>query len=102
MSTLTARSVASANGEDGETMDKIGMTKDVMFVGDYFTLITSVQPEESLRQDGESDDDFAVRVACVLFAEYYGWDVLGASNEVGVVERDGDGTPDGEDEGEDG
>jgi len=80
-------------------MDAIPMTKDVMFIGDYFTLITSVQPDESLRQDGESDDDFAVRVASVLFTEYYGWDVLEASNEIGVIDRDG--TPE-EQEPEDG
>jgi hypothetical protein len=79
-------------------MDAIPMTKDVMFVGEYFSLITSVQPDESLREDGEADDDFAIRVASVLFAEYYGWDVLEVSKEVGVIDRD----PNGDVEGEDG
>jgi hypothetical protein len=68
-------------------MDAIPNTKDVMFVGDYFTLITSVQLEERLREKDESDEDFAIRLASVWLGEYYGWDVLKASNEVGVVER---------------
>lgn len=68
-------------------MDEIPNDKDVMFVGDYFTLITSVRLDERLRNDGEEDDDFAIRLASVLLGEYYGWDVLEVANEVGVVER---------------
>ena len=69
-------------------MDEIPNTKDVMFVGEYFTLITSVQLDERLRTaEDEDDDDFAIRLASVWLGEYYGWDVLEASNEVGVVER---------------
>lgn len=69
-------------------MDEIPNTKDVIFVGDYFTLITSVQLDERLRSpEDENDDDFAIRLASVWLAEHYGWDVLEASNEVGVVER---------------
>ena len=79
-------------------MDAIPMTKDVLFVGEYFSLITSVQPDESLRNDGETDDDFAVRVASVLFTEYYGWDVLEVAHEIGVVDRDSDDTEEVEEE----
>jgi len=79
-------------------MDAIPMTKDVLFVGEYFSLITSVQPDESLRNDGETDDDFAVRVASVLFTEYYGWDVLEVAHEIGVVDRDPDDTEEVEQE----
>lgn len=69
-------------------MDAIPMNKDVMFVGEYFTLITSVQLDESLRTDEDKDDDaFAIRIASVWLGEYYGWDLLGASKEVGIVER---------------
>lgn len=69
-------------------MDEIPNTKDVIFVGDYFTLITSVQLDERLRSpEDENDDDFAIRLASVWLGEHYGWDVLEASNEVGVVER---------------
>lgn len=67
-------------------MDEIENNKTVMFVGDYFTMLTTVQLNESLRDDNESDDDLAVRMASVLFAEYYGWDVLEHANEVGIVE----------------
>lgn len=68
-------------------MDSVPDIRDVMFVGDYFTLITSVTLEERLRLDGESDDDFAIRLASMWLGEYYGWDVLSASKEVGLVER---------------
>lgn len=64
--------------------------KDVVFVGDYFTLIVSVNPDEKLREDGEGDEEFAVRIASVLFTEHYGWDVLEASNEIEVFDRDGE------------
>jgi hypothetical protein len=69
-------------------MDNIANARDVMFVGEYFTLITSVQLDERLRTDEDTDDDdFAIRLASVWLGEYYGWDVLEASKEVGVVER---------------
>jgi len=69
-------------------MDEIPNTRDVMFVGEYFTLVTSVQLDERLRTDEDKDDDdFAIRLASVWLGEYYGWDVLEASNEVGVLER---------------
>ena len=67
-------------------MDKIADTRTVMFVGDYFTLLTTVQLEEALRVENEDDDTFAVRLAAVWMGEHYGWDVLKASNEVGIVE----------------
>lgn len=67
-------------------MDEIKNTKTVMFVGDYFTMLTTVLLEEKLRDENESDEDFAIRLASVLFAEYYGWDVLENANEVGLVE----------------
>ena len=68
-------------------MDAIKDTWTVMFVGDYFTLLTTVQLEESLRLPEETDDDeFAVRLAATWMGEHYGWDVLAASNEVGIVD----------------
>jgi hypothetical protein len=69
-----------------KTIDEISLNKTVMFVGDYFTLLTTVKLEESLRVEGEVDDEFAIRLASVWMGEHYGWDVLEASNEVGVVE----------------
>lgn len=67
-------------------MDAIGDNRTVMFVGDYFTLLTTVRLEESLRTDDEDDDAFAVRLAALWMGEHYGWDVIAASNEVGIVE----------------
>jgi hypothetical protein len=70
-----------------KTIDEISLNKTVMFVGDYFTLLTTVKLEESLRVEGEVDDEFAIRLASVWMGEHYGWDVLEASNEVGIVEN---------------
>lgn len=69
-------------------MDQIQLTKNVMFVGDYFSLITTVVLKEELRNRFESDWDFAVRLASVWLQEHYGWDVAAVSNEIGVVEED--------------
>lgn len=69
-------------------MDQIKLTKDVMFVGDYFSLITTVVLEEESRNRFETDWDFAVRVASVWLQEHYGWDVAAVSNEIGVVAED--------------
>jgi len=72
-------------------LDTIANTKDVMFVGQYFTLVTSVALDERLRMpEDDGDDGFAIRLAAIWLGEHYGWDVLGASNEVGIVVRDGD------------
>ena len=67
-------------------VDKIDLTRNVMFIGDYFTLITTVAMPENLREDGESDEDFAVRLATVLMEEYYGWDIAEKANEIGVMD----------------
>lgn len=69
-----------------KTIDTIALSRTVMFTGDYFTLLTTVKLEEALRVEGEDDDEFAIRLAGIWMGEYYGWDVLGASNEAGVVE----------------
>lgn len=71
-------------------MDKIDLTKTVLFVGDYFSLMTTVVLDEKLREDEESDEDFAIRIAGVLLEEHYGWNVADVANEVGVVDEDED------------
>jgi hypothetical protein len=71
-------------------MDEINLSRTVMFVGDYFTLMTTVVLDEKLRQDGESDEDFAVRVASVFINEYYGFDVASVSNDIGIVDGEED------------
>lgn len=73
-----------------EPLDDIRLTKTVMFVGDYFTLMTTVVLEESLRDAEEEDDDFAIRLAGVFLKEHYGWDVPAVSNDIAIVEDEED------------
>lgn len=69
-------------------IDEIEVTRTVLFVGDYFALTTTVVLDEVLRNEDEDDDEFAIRIAGVLMEEYYGWDVLEKSNDIGVVDED--------------
>jgi len=71
-------------------MDEIEKTRTIMFVGDYFTLMTTIVLDEKLRNENESDNDFAVRVASIFMNEYYGFDVEAVSNSIGVVDENGD------------
>lgn len=66
-------------------IDDIPVIKEVMFVGEHFTLMTSVALDESLRKEGEADDDFAIRLASEGFSGFYGWDVRKHSLDVGVL-----------------
>lgn len=69
-------------------MDEIPMTRTVMFVGEYFTMLTTVALDERLRSPQDEDDDaFAIRLAAVWLGECYGWDMLAVSKEVGIVEE---------------
>jgi hypothetical protein len=70
-------------------MDTINLSRTVMFVGDYFTLMTTIVLDEKLRDENEADNDFAVRVASVFMNEYYGFDVASVSNDIGVVDEGG-------------
>lgn len=70
-------------------VDEILLSRTVMFVGDYFTLMTTVVLDEKLRDEDEGDNDFAVRVASIFMSEYYGFDVASVSNNIGVVDEDG-------------
>jgi hypothetical protein len=60
-----------------------------MFVGDFFTLMTTVVLDETIRNEGEDDNNFAVRLASVLMSEFYGFDVASVANSVGVVDENG-------------
>lgn len=73
-------------------IDEVTLSRTVMFVGDYFTMMTTVVLEESLRYEGEDDDDFAIRLATVFLSEYYGFDDLDSKSTVsiGVVDEDED------------
>lgn len=70
-------------------MDEITLSRTVMFVGDYFTLMTTVVLDEKLREEGESDNDFAVRVASIFMREYYNFDVEAVANSIGIVDENG-------------
>ena len=70
-------------------MDNILPSRTVMFVGDFFTLMTTIVLDETVRNEGEADNDFAVRLASVLMTEIYGFDVASVANNVGVVDEDG-------------
>lgn len=68
-------------------MDAIPVLKNVLFIGEYFSLMTTVSLREELRQPGEDDDDdFAVRMAKSVLEEFYGWDVASVSLEIGVTD----------------
>lgn len=67
-------------------VDAIDLTRNVMFVGDYFTLVTTVAMPEDLRGENESDEDFAVRLATTFMKDYYGWDMEAVSREIGVMD----------------
>ena len=69
------------------TIDEIELTRTVMYVGDYFTLVTTVALDEKLRNEDENDEDFAVRIANVLMEDYYGWNVADKSNHIGVMDN---------------
>jgi hypothetical protein len=60
-----------------------------MFVGDFFTLMTTIVLDETIRNEGEADNDFAVRLASVLMTQIYGFDVASVANSIGVVDEDG-------------
>lgn len=69
-------------------MDQIQLTKTVLFVGDYFSLMTTVTLLDELRLPDEQDDDYAVRLAGTFLKEHYGWDIAAVSNDAGVVDED--------------
>ena len=59
-----------------------------MFVGDYFTLMTTVVLDDNLRETNEDDRDFALRLASTFIKGHYGFDVEAVSNDIGVVDED--------------
>ena len=69
-------------------MDNILPSRTVMFVGDFFTLMTTVVLDETIRNEGEADNDFAVRLASILMSEIYDFDVASVANSVGVLDED--------------
>jgi hypothetical protein len=70
-----------------ESLDEINLSRTVLFVGDYFSMMTTVVLTEELRAEGEEDDEFAIRLAKQFMLGHYGWDLESVSNEIGVVEE---------------
>jgi len=70
-------------------MDEIEKTRTIMFVGDYFTLMTTIVLDETLREPNEGDNDFATRIGSTFIKGHYGFDVEAVSNEIGVVDENG-------------
>jgi hypothetical protein len=75
------------SGESEVKMDEVPTIKNVVFIGEYFSLITTVNLYNFLREGDESDDEFAIRIASNLLVAEYGWDVAGASIEIGVSDE---------------
>ena len=78
-------------------MDVVPLTRSVLFIGDYFSLISTVALDEDQRRDGESDEDLAARIAGEFLLGFYGWNVAAASHEIGLMDAD-DEEPDEEEE----
>ena len=70
-----------------ESIDAINLSRTVLFVGDYFSMMTTVVMNEELRAEGEDDDEFAIRLAKQFILGHYGWDMDAVSNEIGIVEE---------------
>lgn len=68
-------------------MDEIANVKNVIFIGDYFSMIVSVAVPESEIRDGEIYEDACLRAAGRLMKEQYGWDVQAVSNHIGVLDE---------------
>jgi len=71
-------------------MDEISETRTIMFVGDYFTLMTTIALDNDLREPNEDERDFAVRLASTFIKGHYGFDVEAVSNDIGIVDDSGE------------
>jgi hypothetical protein len=71
-----------------KSIDLVPLTRSVMFVGDYFSMITTITLHEQFRLKGEEDDTFATRLAGEFIKEHYGFDVMAVSTNYGVMEED--------------
>lgn len=71
-----------------KSIDLVPLTRSVMFVGDYFSMITTITLHEQFRLKGEEDDTFATRLAGEFIKEHYDFDVMAVSTNYGVMEED--------------
>jgi hypothetical protein len=68
-------------------MDNVPLTRSVLFIGEFFSLITTVVLEDELRHPDEIDEDFALRLASEFMLGYYGWDVAAVSHDIGIMDE---------------
>jgi hypothetical protein len=68
-------------------MDEVLLKRDVLIVGDYFTMIVSPVLHDHLRRPDEGDEDMAVRLACEFMLAHYGWDLRAVANHIGVMDE---------------
>lgn len=70
-----------------QPLDEIPLTRTVLFSAEFFTMMSTVVLDEKFREPGESDDNFAIRLASLWIRQYYDFDVAGASIAIGVLEE---------------
>lgn len=71
-------------------VDNIPTYKNVIFAGEYFTLMSTVEVLDDVRMEGESDDELAIRSASAWLKHHYGWDMEEHATAAGIVEDSGD------------
>lgn len=64
------------------TIDTIPLTRTVMFVGEWFSLITTIEVPTG------ATDDFIIQRAGKFMQTQYGWDVASVSLSQGVLSND--------------
>ena len=68
-------------------MDNLVTPKNVIFIGDYFSMIVSVAvPYEDVKE-GEVYEDACLRAAKSVMKHHYGWDVEAVCNHIGVLDE---------------
>lgn len=68
-------------------MDNITNIKNVIFIGDYFSMIVSVAVLEEDVAPNENYEDACLRAAKALMQHHYGWDVESVCNHIGVLDE---------------
>ena len=68
-------------------MDEIQDVKNVIFIGDYFSMIVSVAVDSESVKEGEVYEDACLRLAGELLKKEYDWDVVAVSNHIGVLDE---------------
>lgn len=65
-----------------DEFDAVPLVKSVLFVGDYFSLITTVEVDDA------EDTDAAIKRAGEFLLAQYGWDVAAAATQGAAIMGD--------------